>query len=125
MARLVVALAFSLCLLSGLSFGQTSVEDLKDAELGPLGVLPSDLLSKINQLALILQQNMNDGKLNDIQIQRELYDGNLAGVIKELGPEADRLLDDIRASFQANHNEESLSLMLHMLMNSTLGLPLQ
>jgi hypothetical protein len=86
-----------------------------------MGLLPPDIRPKIQALARILQDNLADGKLSDSRVQRELQNGNLPEVIQGLGPEAGRLLEEIKASFQANHNEQSLMMMLQLLMGSAQG----
>lgn len=64
------------------------------------------MLPKIDQLARLLQQGINDGTLSKGQIKLELNHGNLAGLVEDLNPEAKQLLDDISTSLRANHSEE-------------------
>lgn len=52
------------------------------------------MLPKIDQLARLLQQGINDGTLSKGQIKLELNHGNLAGLVEDLNPEAKQLLDD-------------------------------
>jgi hypothetical protein len=54
---------------------------------GILDALPSDVLAKVQQLRQMLQQNINEGKITEAQIQRELMSGNLQQTIKS-NPEA-------------------------------------
>ncbi len=75
---------------------------------GILDALPSDVLAKVQQLAQMLQQNINEGKITDAQIQRELMSGNLQQTIKSMNPEAGHLLDDINASMKNGPNAENL-----------------
>ena len=75
---------------------------------GILDALPPDVLAKVQQLALMLQQNINEGKITDAQIQRELMSGNLQQTIKSINPEASHLLDDINASMKNSPNAEHL-----------------
>jgi hypothetical protein len=77
-----------------------------------LGALPSEVLPKIDQLARLLQQVVNDGMLSEGQINQELNHGNLAGLVDDHNPEAKQLLDDISTSSRANHSEEPLGLLL-------------
>jgi hypothetical protein len=70
------------------------------------------VLPKIDQLARLLQQGVNDGTLSEGQINPELNHGNLAGLVEDLNPEAKQLLDDISTSSRANHSEETLGLLL-------------
>ena len=79
---------------------------------GILDTVPSDVLAKVQQLAQLLQQNINEGKLTDAQIQRELLSGNLQQTIKSINPEAGHLLDDINASMKNSPNAENLQDLL-------------
>jgi hypothetical protein len=56
----------------------------------------------------MLQQNINEGKITEAQIQRELTSGNLQQTIKSINPEASYLLDDINASMKKSPNAENL-----------------
>ena len=49
---------------------------------GPLGALPPEVLPKIDQLARLLQQGINDGTLPEGRIKPELNHGNLAGPLR-------------------------------------------
>ncbi|HJU06193.1 MAG TPA: hypothetical protein VJ692_13675 [Nitrospiraceae bacterium] len=116
--------AIALMLLSDVVLGnpgleETNAQTLSD-DLSPetIGGLPSGLLPKISQLAGILQQKINDGTLSEARIQQELSHGDMVTVIKGLGPEASRLLEEISASLRNSYSEESLLLMLTLLMNS-------
>ena len=79
---------------------------------GILDALPSDVLAKVQQLAQMLQQDINEGKITDAQIQRELMSGNLQQTIKSMNPEAGHLLDDINASMKNSPNAENLPNLL-------------
>jgi hypothetical protein len=120
MAALSLASAF---LFYTPGWGQDTFHQAGEEGVGQVGGLPSDLLPKIAQLAHILQQNIADGKLNEAQIQRELYQGDLAQVIRNLGPEASRLLDEISASLKGSDGEESLSSLLNGLTGLTADRP--
>jgi hypothetical protein len=67
---------------------------------GILDALPPDVRAKVQQLAQMLQQDINEGKITDAQIQRELMSGNLQQTIKSINPEAGQLLDEINASMK-------------------------
>ncbi|MCX5728250.1 MAG: hypothetical protein NTZ28_05345 [Nitrospirae bacterium] len=73
-----------------------------------MDALPSDVLAKVQQLAQMLQQDINEGKITDAQIQRELISGDLHQTIKSMNPEASDLLDEINASMKNSPNAESL-----------------
>jgi hypothetical protein len=75
---------------------------------GILDALPSDVLAKVQQLGQMLQQNINEGKITEAQIQRELMSGNLQQTIKSINPEASQLLDEINASMKNSPNAENL-----------------
>ena len=75
---------------------------------GILDALPPDVRAKVQQLAQMLQQDINEGKITDAQIQRELMSGNLQQTIKSINPEASQLLDEINASMKNSPNAESL-----------------
>lgn len=77
-----------------------------------LGHLSPDLLSKIRALAIIVEKKQADGQITDATLQRELQGGDPGAAIRGLGPDANRLLEEIKASLQSNYNEESLSLLL-------------
>ena len=75
---------------------------------GILDALPSNVRAKVQQLAQMLQQNINEGKITDAQIQRELMSGNLQQTIKSINPEASDLLEEINASMKNSPNAENL-----------------
>jgi len=104
------------CTVTGAQTG--SQEPPAGRDPGVMGLLPSDVRPKIQALARILQEHLADGRLSDGGLQRDLQNGNLPAVIQGLGPDAGRLLEEIKASFQANHSEESLMMMLQLLMAS-------
>ncbi len=60
-----------------------------------LNSMPTDVLAKVQALAQILQQGVQEGKLTDADIRQGLLSGRLAETLKQLNPEADRLLQDI------------------------------
>lgn len=108
-------IAFMLCVESP-SHGQMQIDDgIGQTHVGALGSLPPDLLSKIQALAALLQQKSAEGKINDVTLSRQLQSGDAAGAIRGLGPDAERLLNEIQASFQSNYSEESLGVLLQSL----------
>jgi hypothetical protein len=62
---------------------------------GILNSLPPELYSKLQQLSQIVDQNIKTGHITDEQIQQQLLSGHLEQTIRSLGPEANRLMDDI------------------------------
>jgi hypothetical protein len=113
-----------LCLMSGGLFlttpgqGQTGMDSQIKSETGVLGQLSPDLLSKIRALAVIVEKKLADGQITDAALQRELQGGDPSAAIRGLGPDANRLLEEIKASLQSNYSEESLSVLLQALMGS-------
>lgn len=114
-----------LCLVSGalfwtdLSQGQNGIDSPRQQqELGALGGFSPDLLSKIKALALIVQKKIVDGQINGATLQQELQGGDATAAIRGLGPEANRLLEEIKTSLQSNYSEESLSVLLQALTGS-------
>lgn len=102
------------------SHGQTEPQhqiERQDADV--LGGLSPDLVSNIRALAILVQKRMAEGQINDAMLQRELQRGDAGSVIRGLGPDANRLLDEIKTSLQANYSEESLAVLLQALTNSS------
>lgn len=52
------------------------------------------------QLSQLIDQHIKAGRLSDAQIQQQLMSGNLEQTIRSLGPEADRLFDEISADMK-------------------------
>ncbi|MDF0643486.1 MAG: hypothetical protein P0111_05615 [Nitrospira sp.] len=86
---------------------------------GVLNALPPDLYQKLERLAQLLDQNIKAGKLNDGQVQQELFSGHLEQRIRSLGPEADHLFDEISADMKngSGLNEAALLPLLGGLSN--------
>ena len=113
---IVICLMSSGLFLTDLSQGQTGIESPSPREeLGALGGFSPDLLSKIRALALIVQKKIVDGQLSGATLQQELQAGDATAAIRGLGPEANRLLEEIKTSLQSNYSEESLSVLLQAL----------
>ena len=111
-----------LCLVSGglfwtdLSQGQTGIDGPnQQQELGALGGFSPELLSKIRALAVMVQKKIVDGQISAAMLQQELQAGDASAAIRGLGPDANRLLEEIQASLQSNYSEESLSVLLQAL----------
>jgi hypothetical protein len=114
-----------LCLIIGGLFltshgqGQTGMDSqIRPQETGVLGQLSPDILSKIRALAIIVEKKLADGQITDATLQRELQGGDPGAAIRGLGPDANRLLEEIKASLQSTYSEESLSVLLQALMRS-------
>ncbi len=102
------------------SHGQPEPQhQIERQDAGSLGALSPDLVPKIRELAMIVQKKLADGQIDDATIQRELQGGDVGAVIRGLGPDANRLLDEIKASLQSNYSEESLALLLQVLTSSS------
>jgi hypothetical protein len=72
--------------------------------------MPPDVLAKVRSLAQIIQQSLKEEKISDADIQQGLTSGQLGEKLKQLSPEAGRLLEEISdASRQGKGpGEESL-----------------
>jgi hypothetical protein len=66
-----------------------------------LNALPPDLYKKVERLAQLLDQKIKAGQLTDAQLQQELMSGRLEQTIRGLGPEANRLMDDLQSAMQS------------------------
>jgi hypothetical protein len=112
-------LIVGLCLTSP-SHGQSEpASQIEGQDAGALRSLSPDLVSRIRELAIIVQKKLADGQINDATLQRELQGGDVGAAIRGLGPDANRLLDEIKASLQSNYSEESLGLLLQVLTSSS------
>jgi len=80
--------------------------------------LPPETMKSIQQLGLILQQDLKDGKLTDAQIQQELSSGNLEQKLRDLNPEAGPLFDDVTQAMKHHSNPEDLTHVLNGLAGS-------
>ena len=80
--------------------------------------LPPETMKSIQQLGMILQQDLKDGKLTDTQIQQELSSGNLEQKLRDLNPEAGPLLDDVTQAMKYYSNPEDLTHILNGLAGS-------
>lgn len=61
-----------------------------------LNSLPPELYKKMEQLSQMLDQQIKAGRLTDAQVHQELMSGRLEQTIRSLGPEAGRLMDEIK-----------------------------
>jgi hypothetical protein len=79
-----------------------------------LNSMPPDVLAKVQALAQMLQQGIKDGKLTDAEVKQGLMSGHLAEKLKQLGPEAGPLLEEISAATKdgTGPGEESLMPLL-------------
>lgn len=78
---------------------------------GILNALPPDLYMKLERLAQLLDQNIKAGKLTDAQVQQELMSGRLEQTIRGLGPEANRLMEEIQSDMQNGNGPGESALM--------------
>ena len=117
---MLACLVVFLMLIESPSEAQIDVDGrMGQSNAGALGGLPPELISKIQALAVLLQQKTAEGKINDRAIQQHMQSGDAAGAIRGLGPEAERLLNDIKSAFQSNYSEESLNVLLQALMSAS------
>lgn len=82
------------------------------ATMNPLRDMPPDVQAKMAQLAQILSEAVQSGRLSDAQIQATLNGGDAPAMIKSLGPEAAQLLQEIVAGFKGKYTDEELSMIL-------------
>ena len=80
--------------------------------------LPPETMKSIQQLGLILQQDLKEGKLTDAQIQQELSSGNLEQKLRDLNPEAGPFFDDVTQAMKHHSNPEDLTHILNGLAGS-------
>jgi len=117
---MLACLVVFLMLIQSPSEAQIDVDSqMGQSNAGALGGLPPELISKIQALAVLLQQKTAEGKINDGAIQQHIQSGDAAGTIRGLGPEAEHLLNDIKSAFQSNYSEESLNVLLQALMSAS------
>ena len=117
---MLACLVVFLMLIQSPSEAQIDVDGrMGQSNAGALGGLPPELISKIQALAVLLQQKTAEGKINDRAIQQHMQSGDAAGAIRGLGPEAEHLLNDIKSAFQSNYSEESLNVLLQALMSAS------
>ncbi len=117
---MLACLVVFLMLIESPSEAQIDVDGrMGQSNAGALGGLPPELISKIQALAVLLQQKTAEGKINDGAIQQHMQSGDAAGAIRGLGPEAERLLNDIKSAFQSNYSEESINVLLQALMSAS------
>ncbi len=76
-----------------------------------LNSMPPDMLVKVQSLAQILQQSIKEGKLTDDEVQRDLISGHLEERLKQLSPEAGRLLSEISEALKKGKGPGEESLM--------------
>jgi len=75
-----------------------------------LNSMPPDVLMKVQTLAQILQQGIKDGTVTEAEIRQGIMSGRLAEKLKQLSPDADRLLDDVSTATKEGNGpgEDSL-----------------
>ena len=75
-----------------------------------LNSMPPDVLAKVQILAQILQQGIKDGTVTEAEIRQGIMSGRLTEKLKQLSPDADRLLDDVSTATKEGNGpgEDSL-----------------
>ncbi len=73
--------------------------------------MPPDVLAKVRSLAQILQQGLKEGTISDADIQQGLTSGQLGEKLKQLSPEAGRLLEEISDATRQGKGPGEESLM--------------
>ena len=116
---MLACLVVFLMLIESPSEAQIDVDGrMGQSNAGALGGLPPELISKIQALAVLLQQKTAEGKINDGAIQQHMQSGD-ATVDSRVGSGTERLLNDIKSAFQSNYSEESLNVLLQALMSAS------
>ena len=82
------------------AWAQSTESQPSDNAAAVLNSLPPDLHKKLQELSELIDQNIKAGKLTEAQVQRELMSGRLEQTIRVLGPEANQLLDEIKADMK-------------------------
>ena len=80
--------------------------------VNPLRDLPPDVQAKMSRLTEILSEAHQSGRLSDSQIQTTLSSGDAPAMIRNLGPEAAQLLQDISAGLKGKYTEGELGMIL-------------
>jgi hypothetical protein len=112
MKSLMPALPLVLSLVAPLPTAAQPAAGLPSSGAGNLlNALPPDLYSKLEQLAQLLDQQIQSGKLTDAQIQKELMSGHLEHTIRSLGPEASQLFDEIQSDMKNGKGPGEAALM--------------
>ena len=81
-----------------------------------LADLPPDVQVKIAQLGQIIAGAILDGRLTEAQIHAVLNRGDPSAMIRNLGPEAAQLLQDVAVGFKSRYTEDELNAILGGLM---------
>lgn len=104
-SRFVVAsVALIVCAAVAVAEPTTTANLLRD--------LPPDVLAKIAELAQLFSDAIRNGQLTDAQIKATLNTGDVEALIRTLGPDAARLLQDITTGLKANYSDEQLHQLL-------------
>jgi len=107
------------CIGQGAALAQIPTSGSSQANILKLmSELPPETMKSIQQLGLILQQDLKEGKLTDAQIQQELSSGNLEQKLRDLNPEAGPLFDDVSQAMKHHSNPEDLTQILNGLAGS-------
>ena len=97
--RLWIAIAVSLFVTTP-ALAQSAESNPPANAADILNSLPPDLHKKLQQLSELIDQNIKAGKITDAQIQQQLTSGGLERTIRSLGPEANRLFDEINVNMK-------------------------
>lgn len=112
MSRLAISMVIAAGLLAATPASAQAPGNHPSANAaGVLNALPADLYKKLERLARLLDQNIKAGKLTDTQLQQELMSGRLEQTIRNLGPEANRLMEEIQSDMQNGSGPGEAALM--------------
>jgi hypothetical protein len=112
-ARRVFTTAILACLVCVFCATGTPAEPLT-----PFANLPPDVQSKFAQLAAILAAQIQSGQLTEEQIRSGINQGDAPGMIRSLGPDAARLLQEIAEALKARYTDDELGAILGGLMGA-------
>ncbi len=86
--------------------------------LYPFRDLPPEVRAKMQRLTEILAQSIKEGRLSDAQIRSQLNGGDAPAMIRSLGPEAAKLLQEIAQDFKGKYTEDELGIILSGLLEA-------
>jgi hypothetical protein len=76
-----------------------------------LSNMPPDLFAKVQALAQHLQQGIKEGKLSEAEVQQGMMSGHLGEKLKNLNPQASKLLDEISDAVKNGQGPSEAALM--------------
>jgi hypothetical protein len=94
-----IVLTLSLLTLGILpAHAQLGVEQQNAATI--LNSMPPDVLAKVQTLAQILQQGIQEGTLTEADVRQGMLSGRLMNKLKQISPDADQLIQEISTAIK-------------------------